>query len=1097
MKTNKILSDFYKIEKKVRKQPFIMDVIKGFTFFIFIFFVIINLELFLFLAPVLKISFIIFFFSSSLFYFIERYRFYTNKKIYNTNKKSLIKQFKLFEIIKNTFQLIDLKKQTYFSAELIDIAIIERKDRVEEVIENNEFKKGINKSRKWAILFLILSLSILLIPFISNKYQNAIKRTLDVTTQYQKPIPYSIIILNDTLNCYKNENFELKVELTGENYPSELYINIYGIKSKLKKEKSNLFSYQFSNVKNTTLFTIETEDFISSNYTLKVIDKARILHYKIAANYPAYLNRENEVFENLNLISVPVGTLLSFEFLSENTEKFEVETDGNVSNTTKNNNVYKFKQIATKNQKISIYSRNSNSSFVDSLYLDVRAIEDEFPIVYLNVIQDSTYENVLYLIGQASDDHGISKTNIILDIFETDNDKRTTKSISIPSFLQPTMFNLSEVVNLLNYMDILPRKIEMYAEVFDNDRIRGKKKGISQKYIFVFKTDEEKKIESEQKQQNQINSMSDISEQSNQLDKQLEELRNLLKTQLNKDWKTQKKIEDLKKKYQELQNKVQNLNKEMKNPLQNENKTDNQKQVEKNSQEMLKKDIESIMNEFDKMLNENKIDKIREQIEQIKQKNESFKKNMDKNLEDVKQKAFDDKFKDVLDKLNEINEKQAELNKQPITKDTKDKISEEQQKLQQKFNEFQKELQKLKDINKELERPNTIIDTQKDEEKINSEMKDSQESVEKNKSAQAKEKQNKTEKSLEELQKKLEENKEQIEEENLDEDIESVRELLKNLIRISISQEELMKSIQKIRVLDPKFNDLIREQKNLEQQYKIIGDTLFALAKRQPEVKSFVLKEFSLIQQNLDGLTVILNENKIGESTKRQQFIMTSTNNLALMLAESLKNMKSKQSESSSSKKKKKSNNQCNSQGNSKKKKSQPKLPDIKKLQESLNDQIKKAGQKIEKGQGSQMSEELARMAAQQEAIRKMLQDYLNDLKQEGNGLDGKIEKIIKDMDSNEKDIVNRNINKNTENRLQQIETRLLESEKAEIEREKEEKRESKEGKDMIPKNADLLKTIELYKKNQQELLKQNPIKLKNYYREKVSKYFLNFEDNK
>ena len=128
---------------------------------------------------------------------------------------------------------------------------------------------------------------------------------------------------------------------------------------------------------------------------------------------------------------------------------------------------------------------------------------------------------------------------------------------------------------------------------------------------------------------------------------------------------------------------------------------------------------------------------------------------------------------------------------------------------------------------------------------------------------------------------------------------------------------------------------------------------MVALAKRQPEVKSFVLKEFSLIQQNLDGLTSFMNEKNIGESTKRQQFIMTSTNNLALMLAESLKDMKSKQSQSSSSsKKKKKSNSQCNNPGNNKKKKSQPKLPDIKKLQESLNEQIKKAGQKSKKGRG-------------------------------------------------------------------------------------------------------------------------------------------------
>lgn len=1097
MKANNVLTDFYKIEKKIRRQPFTIELIKGISFFIIFLFIIINLELFFYLAPIFKIGFL-FFYSISLFlFFIDKYRYYSTKKIYHLSNKHFKKQNRLFEIIKNTFQLIELKTQSYFSSELIDKAIEERKELVLETVEKKDFKKDVKRNKKWASLFLFLSFLILLIPMFSSKYKNAVLRTIDITTPYQKPIPYSISILNESLTCYRNENFDLKVELSGENYPSEIFLNVNGIKSKLKKETVNIFSYQFSNIKSTTNFTIETDEYTSPNYTLKIIDKPQILHYKISANYPVYLNRKNEIFENLNFISVPVGTILQYEFLSENTDKFDILSDGILSSSTKTNNIYKFKQIASKNQIISIFSKNSNTNFVDSLKLEVKVIEDEFPNVNLSVFQDSLYENVLYLIGQSTDDYGLTKSNIVINIFKSDNDKYISKTINIPFASQPTMLNLSEVLNLLNYMEILPRKIEIFAEVFDNDRIRGSKKAVSQRHVFVFKTEEEKKLEINLQQQNQINSMSDISDESKKLDKQLEELRNLLKTQLNKDWKTQKKIEDLKKKYQELQNKMDNLNKEMKNPLLNENKTETQKQVEKNIQEMLKKDIESILNEFDKLVNENKVDKIRDQIEQIKNKNENLKNNVDKNLEDMKQKVFEDKFNEVIEKLNKIKEKQIELNNKPISKENKDKIAEEQKNLQNEFNAFQKELEKLKELNNQLERPNNIIDTKKEELKVETEMKELQESIEKNKSTQSKEKQNKLEKSLEDLQKKLEENKNQIEEENLDEDIESVRELLKNLIRISIMQEEVIKNLRSIKVLDPKYNDIIRNQKNIEQQYKIIGDTLFALAKRQPEVKSFVLKEFQMIQYNLDGLTVFMNEKNIGESTKRQQFIMTSTNNLSLMLAESLKNMKSKQSESSSSKSKKKSNNQCNSQGNSKKKKSQPKLPDIKKLQESLNEQIKKAGQKIQKGQGGQMSEELARMAAQQEAIRKMLQEYLNELKQEGNGMDGKIEKILKEMDSNEKDIVNRNINQNTLNRLQQIETRLLESEKAEIEREKEEKRESKEGKDMTPKNSDILKTIELYKKNQQELLKQNPIKLKNYYREKVSKYFLNFEDHK
>lgn len=110
----------------------------------------------------------------------------------------------------------------------------------------------------------------------------------------------------------------------------------------------------------------------------------------------------------------------------------------------------------------------------------------------MNVFRDSIYENVLYLIGQASDDHGLTKTNIIIDIFDSDDSKPVTKSVSIPTSSQATMFNLSEVVNLLNYMETLPRRIEMYVEVFDNDKIRGNKKSVSQKHIFIFKTEEKK-----------------------------------------------------------------------------------------------------------------------------------------------------------------------------------------------------------------------------------------------------------------------------------------------------------------------------------------------------------------------------------------------------------------------------------------------------------------------------------------------------------------------------------------------------------------------------------------------------------------------------
>jgi hypothetical protein len=140
------------------------------------------------------------------------------------------------------------------------------------------------------------------------------------------------------------------------------------------------------------------------------------------------------------------------------------------------------------------------------------------------------------------------------------------------------------------------------------------------------------------------------------------------------------------------------------------------------------------------------------------------------------------------------------------------------------------------------------------------------------------------------------------------------------------------------------------------------------------------------------------------------------------------------------------------------------------------------------------MSEEFARSAAEQEAIRKMMQEYQSELKKEGKGYGGEIDKMLKEMEETEKDLVNKRITQQTINRVQQIQTRLLESERAEMKREQEEKRESREAK-QIP-NYTIPSFIEqqLNKKKEIELYKTIPPTLNHFYKDKVNSYFYYFE---
>jgi type II secretory pathway component PulJ len=136
-------------------------------------------------------------------------------------------------------------------------------------------------------------------------------------------------------------------------------------------------------------------------------------------------------------------------------------------------------------------------------------------------------------------------------------------------------------------------------------------------------------------------------------------------------------------------------------------------------------------------------------------------------------------------------------------------------------------------------------------------------------------------------------------------------------------------------------------------------------------------------------------------------------------------------------------------------------------------------------------------LAAQQEMIRRMMQEYGQELKQGNAGnakLAKEIDQMMKQMEQTENDLVNRVITQQTINRQQQIMTRMLEHEKAEMQREKEERRESHEGKEINhqPSASDLEQFKRMQEKNT-ELFRSVPPTLSPYYKTKVNDYFYKF----
>ncbi len=363
----------------------------------------------------------------------------------------------------------------------------------------------------------------------------------------------------------------------------------------------------------------------------------------------------------------------------------------------------------------------------------------------------------------------------------------------------------------------------------------------------------------------------------------------------------------------------------------------------------------------------------------------------------------------------------------------------------------------------------------------------------------------------EEMEKAMESEEEKQEEENA----QTLRQILENLLNLSFAQEELIKVTPKTKVDNPQYTKIPQQQKKLQDDSKIIEDSLLALSKRAPQIGAIVNREISSINSNMKKTVESLAERNPALASVMMQNSMTSINNLALLLNESLDQMQQQM------KAKKKGggggSGKCKKPGSGQGGKPKPgdSPPKMSQLQQQLNQQLqqlkdalskgqkpgekpgqgKKPGQQGQMGQGGNMpnglmpgtAEQLAKMAAQQEGIRRQIQQMMDQMKNKGQNPGGNLADM---MEQTEKDIVNKAITQETMKRQQDILSRLLESEKAERERDQDEKRKSNEAKSEELSNPSQFLEYKRMKEKELELLNTVPPSLTPFYKEKVNSYF-------
>ncbi len=995
-----------------------------------------------------------------------------------------------------------------YSFELLTASINQKAGELKPVPFASAINLGENKKylRYAFIPFLILVVLFFTAP---SLIKDSTKRLMEHGTYFEKPAPFIFEVLNKNLKTVQQQDFQLDVKVAGNEVPLEAYVDIDNNQFKLDKENKVSFHYMFKNVQKNISFKLVADGFASKEYTLEALPNPVLMNFEIGLEYPAYLGKPREKIENTGDLVIPAGTKVNWKFNTQNTDALRLNfRDSLVALNKTDDNSFAFSKRFMRNDSYSVSTSNRFLNSKDSIRYSISVIPDLYPSITVEAQKDSLSTKRTYFKGIIKDDYGFTKLTFNYhylksnDSLPSNKGKQFAENINISKNSTQDQFFHYWDVSTINIS--AGDEIEYYFEVTDNDGLSGGKSTRSQTQLFKAPTLKEI---AENTSKNNDNIKTDLKESiaaAKQLQKDVSDLSKKLLDKKEMNWEDKKKTEDLLSREKELEKKLEDI--KNKNQQNNEQKSeykpvdkdmiDKQMQLEALMDKLMTPEMKKMMDDLKKMMDQMDKSKLQEQLSQMKFDNKDMQKELERALELFKQMEFQQKLDEDIDKLKDLAKKQDDLanktdDKNADSKDLKDKQNE----LNKDFDAFKKDMNDLEKKNEALEKPNEMEKTEEDQKDIKNDMENSEEQLSQGKNSKASKSQKNASQKMQKLAAKMDKMKEKMDEEQNEEDMASLRALLENLLHLSFDQEKLMQDLRTMDINNPQYLKIGQQQRKLKDDAKMIEDSLFALSKRVIQIKSKVNKEIAEVNQNMDASLENLEDRLVPQARSRQQFVMTSINDLALLLSEALSQMQKQQSESQA---------ECKKPGSKPGKKpgKGKSASELRRMQEELNKNMKKMMESMKpgsnpgkQGQGQPgMSEQLAKMAAQQEYIRNELNKMNMQENKDGKQTLGDLQSVAKKMEETENDIVNRMISEQTLKRQQDILTRLLESEKAERERDQDDQRKSEEAKNNVHRNPSEFEEYKRLKLKEMELLRTVPPTLNSYYKKKVNDYFQTIE---
>ncbi len=970
-----------------------------------------------------------------------------------------------------------------YSNELV-LAGIDQKIKKLKVFDFNASLK-LNYLKSFFYRFLIVTIfSGFIFILFTRDITDSINRLVYYQTEFIKPAPFRFILKNEKLEVKKGSGLKIEMRMEGKDFPEVVFISFGGNNFLMKKEGTD-FSYEIENINNSFSFYFVGDNFYSKQFIINVLPVPLLGNFTIKVIPPSYTNLDKETFTNIGNLKVPHGALVKWNFNTFEAYDLIITFNDTVQFFTDRNSAnFQFKKQLFNSCNYSVSLKNDYFSEENILNYHIEVVPDLYPQIEVVQIKDSLNYFRYYFKGRISDDYGFS--NLFFRLFNGNTDSTISipfiKSLDQQDFYLTFDFNdLKDNNKFLNY----------YFSVFDNDKINGYKETSSESFILKF-PDETDRRDFENSSFNDIEELMDESFKLNQEIK--EDLNNLKMDQINSnltDWEKQQKVNEIvekRKDLEEILQKINNKNEELNNYKNSFTKgkgeiIEKQRQIEELLKEVMSDELKKLFDEFNELAKQFNAKKFEELSDQMNIQLDDLSKQLERNLEILKRMKVFQKVQKIVDELYKISKEQKSILVELVEKKNFDKVNTFLKKQKKNFDFQKEEYFSIIDFNKQLRKPLSMADFNVEFSEIGEGFDKLFQLLEKERKKASvdgiKNVSEKTENLAYSIQQMLASNKKK----QASEDIENIRQILDNLVYLSVFQENLLSQIKVLQNSDPLINSIKTNQLKVSEQTIIVRDSLYALARRNPQISGIVNNDILNIQYNSDQALKMLEEGKNYNVRIFQQKTMTAFNNLALFISEILKNIEEQMANNMPG------DQECDRPGKGK----NSNFNMLKEYQESIKDQLQKMIEQMKAGNIEDMSKQLGKTLAQQEIMQKIIREMIND-SQIGSSAKEQLKMVDQLMEKSKLDIINKNISVQTINRQNLILNKLLKAEVSEIERDVDNERESKTASDKFYSNPDLFFQYKKVIQKGDEQIQRSNYRLEQYYKKKYEKYLNNID---